>query len=67
MADDTTVIAVVGILGIVAVAGLFLFAMMRSSAPTGSIAVVDAEGNLLYTVSDQAPRRVVGQVDFRPA
>jgi hypothetical protein len=64
MADDTT-LAIVAIVGIVAVAGLLAFAMLRTGGGTGPVTVVDSAGNLLYTVSDRA--RVVGSVPFEPA
>ncbi len=66
MAEDHTIIAVVGILGIVALAGLILFAMMRTGGAGGSVAVLDSDGKLLYNVTDTPIRRVVGNVNFVP-
>jgi len=61
--ENTAIIAVVGVLGLVAIVGLFLFMARGNSG--GSVAVLDQSGNLLYTISDQ-PRRVVGSVPFEP-
>jgi hypothetical protein len=63
---DHTALIVFGILGLVALTGLFLFAMRGSGSSGGPLTVLDESGNVLYTVSD-SPRRVVGTVPFQPA